>query len=1123
MPDSAAELHAAIQALQAQRAVLGAAVVDTAVATLRAQLATLAAASAPTLPALPAQALRQVTILFLDIVGSTTLSQRLDPEEVHAVVDGALARCTRLVEGQGGKVLQYAGDNLLAVFGAEGSHEDDAQRAVHAGLALLAEGRTLGAEVLAAHGHAGFNVRVGLHTGGVLLGGGVDAEGSIRGMAVNVAARMEQTAPPGALRISQDTYRQVQGVFDVQAQDPIVVKGLDEPVTTWLVQRARPRTQRGGPRGVEGVATALVGRQAQLQVLQAAWQRLHEAPAAGQARLALQLVVAEAGLGKSRLLQSLGEWAASWPTACHHFRGRADPQTQGQPYGLLRDMLARQLLIDETDSPAVTRQKMEDGIAPLFMADDGPALAQAHAHLLGHLIGIDFSDSPHLSGILEDPAQMRSRAFHAAAQALRRISLADGCPLFIALDDLHWADEGTLDFLDHLCRVNHDVPTLILGLARPTLFERRPAWRERHAGSAIELQPLDAQASTALAMQLLSRLPQIPAELLALLTTRAAGNPFFMEELVKMLVDQGALRMGEQGWTLNAGRLLPGGVPSTLTGVVQARLDSLPATERLALQQASVIGMVFWEPALAELDPAAPPALPALVQRQLTLPRDASSLADAREYAFAHHILREVAYDTVLKRYRQLWHARTAAWLSALSGLRAEGLLGLAAEHFERAGDAPRACEHYTRAAESARRKYAHDTTLRCVAAALPLTAACTSEQAPLLRWRLLDARERTLDLQGRRAEQRQDLQELAELAETLDDDRRRADLATRRCLLALRGGDVAGAEQAAREAMRLAARAGDIKLRLNAHRLLADTLARQGQVAQALALANEGLVEVRATGLLGLESRFLNALTVIHAQRGDLMALLENCQQATRLRHELGDRRNEAIGLATLGGIWMALGQHAQAEAALRESLKLHRAVGDRGQEPVALANLSQLALWQGEIPQALDHARQAHAVAAEVQARELEAFALWCLGQAELAQGQITSAESSFAAALVAAQATGSAYALDAQAGLARVALLQGDQAEALRHAEALLLQGADSSALQACLARRLVELSAWQVLHHAGDARTPGLLRAAHQSLQDSAGALADPALRQGMLTGVPEHRQLMAAWAQISGAA
>ena len=304
---------------------------------------------------------------------------------------------------------------------------------------------------------------------------------------------------------------------------------------------------------------------------------------------------------------------------------------------------------------------------------------------------------------------------------------------------------------------------------------------------------------------------------------------------------------------------------------------------------------------------------------------------------------------------------------------------------------------------------------------------------------------------------------------------------------------------------------------------MLADTLARQGQVAQALALANEGLVEVRATGLLGLESRFLNALTVIHAQRGDLMALLENCQQATRLRHELGDRRNEAIGLATLGGIWMALGQHAQAEAALRESLKLHRAVGDRGQEPVALANLSQLALWQGEIPQALDHARQAHAVAAEVQARELEAFALWCLGQAELAQGQITSAESSFAAALVAAQATGSAYALDAQAGLARVALLQGDLAEAMRHAEALLLHGADSSALQACLARRLVELSAWQVLHHAGDARAPGLLRAAHQSLQDSAGALADPALRQGMLTGVPEHRQLMAAWAQFTDAA
>ncbi len=1128
MPDKPdpSPIEAAILALQAQRAVLGDAVVDTAVATLRAQQLVLQqqAAGSPTdtpaapPPAPPVQSLRQVTILFMDIVGSTTLSQRLDPEEVHAVVDGALARCTAHVHALGGKVLQYAGDNLLAVFGAEESREDDAQRAVHAGLAILAEGRALATEVLAAHGHAGFNVRAGAHTGTVLLGGGVDAEGSIRGLAVNVAARMEQTAPPGALRISQHTFRLVQGVFDVQAQDAIVVKGVDEPVTTWLVQRARPRAHRAGPRGIEGLDTRLVGRRSEMQALQGAWQRLQ----AGPARAAVVWVLAEAGLGKSRLLQEFRAWLSSQLGRYHSLSGRADPQTQGQPYGLLRDMLARQLQIDEEDSPAVARQKMEEGIAPLFEADDGPGLAQAHAHLLGHLIGIDFSDSPHLRGILEDPAQVRSRAFHAAAQYLRRVSLADGLPLVMMLDDLHWADEGSLDFIAQLLRSHPDLPLLLLGLARPALLERRPEWTTQPAALCIELHPLGEQSSAELAAQLLQRLPEAPSELLGLLTDRASGNPFFMEELVKMLVDQGAIRTspggvgGKDAWTLNPDRLAADAVPPTLTGVLQARLDSLPAAERLALQQAGVIGMVFWEPALAALDAVAPHALPALVQRHLTVPRDESGLPGAREHAFAHQILREVTYDTVLKRYRQLWHARAGAWLAAQSGLRAEGLQSLAAEHFEKAGDAPRACEHYTRAAESARRGYAHDTTLHCVARALPLCAACAPEQAALLRWRLLDARERTLDLQGHRTEQRQDLQEMAALADTLGDDHRRADLATRHCLLALRGGDAAGAAAAARQAMALAQQAGDVKLRLNAHRLLADALARQGQVAEALALAEAGLVEVRAAGLLGLESRFLNAMTVILAGRNDLLALLHTCQQATQLRRELGDRRNEAIGLATLGGIWMALGQFAPAEAALQEALALHRAVGDRGHEPLALANLSQLALWQGRAALARERAQAAQTIALEVQAHGLEAFSLWCLGQAELAQGQVPAAHAAFSAAMAAAQDMGSPYVHDARAGLARAELARGGLQLARAHVEVLLAHAEAGGSFEGTLARRLIELSCWQVLNQAGDERAPRVLQAAHTALMESAAAVQDPALRAAMLSQVPEHRLIIQAW-------
>ena len=269
------QLEAAIAALQHQRATLGDAAVDSLLAAATARLAVMDGAPAsPAAPTDPAQALRQVTIVFLDVVGSTSLAQHLDPEAIGAVMDGALARATLVVDGHGGRVLQYAGDSLLAVFGGDEAREDDVERAVRCGLALLELGDALGAEVRSEQGHDGFDVRVGIHTGGVLLGGGVDADGSIRGIAVNIAARMEQTAPAGALRISHATHALVRGLFEVERSAPLAVKGVDEPVQSYLVLRARARTFRLGSRGIEGVATAMIGRDAELEALQQHFQRL---------------------------------------------------------------------------------------------------------------------------------------------------------------------------------------------------------------------------------------------------------------------------------------------------------------------------------------------------------------------------------------------------------------------------------------------------------------------------------------------------------------------------------------------------------------------------------------------------------------------------------------------------------------------------------------------------------------------------------------------------------------------------------------------------------------------------------------------------------------------------------
>ena len=467
-------------------------------------------------------------------------------------MDDALSRGTAIVQAHQGKVLQYAGDNLLAAFGVDEAREDDSERAVRCGLTLLELGRALDREVEVAHGHTGFDVRI-------------------------------------------------------------------------------------GTRGIEGVATKMIGRDAELEVLQEAFKQLFI-----ERKLAVVTVVADAGIGKSRLLYEFEAWSEARPETFFIFRRRANPQTQGQPFGLLRDILAWRFQIADDDTIEAARTKMEQGIVPLFVHDDGADLAGGHAHLLGHLIGIEWRDSRHIKGILDDPKQIRNRAFHAAAQLFRRVSASDGSPIVLELEDLHWADSESLDFLAYLTKIDHDVPLLILAFSRPTLFERRASWCAEGIHQRIDLSPLDKAGSRLLANELLKKLPEVPTALRELITGGSEGNPFYMEELVNTLVDQGAIETGET-WRVNAERLLVTHVPATLTGVLQARLDSLPARERLTLQEASVIGQVFWDQALVALDEQAKVTLPALVQRELALPRgdaaQATTTDDLLEYAFKHAIL----------------------------------------------------------------------------------------------------------------------------------------------------------------------------------------------------------------------------------------------------------------------------------------------------------------------------------------------------------------------------------------------------------------------------------------------------------------------------------------------------
>ena len=1104
MPTEQQQLEATIAALEAQRALLGDAVVDMAVAPLRAKLVALAIPE-------PESSLRQVTILFMDVVGSTAVSQLLDPEDTHAVVNGTLTGCTAIVAQHGGKVLQYAGDSLLAVFGADDAREDAAELAVRAGLALLGEGKRQAALVLAQHGYAGFDVRVGLHTGGVLLAGGIDAESGIHGLAVNVAARMEQTAPPGALRISHDSFIHVRGVFEVEAQAPISVKGVDAPVQTYLVKGVKARAFRVMTRGIEGVETRMIGRDAEFGQLKDAFDRLF-----ADRTLAAVSVVGEAGLGKSRLIYEFSNWTEARPEPFLIFQGRATPSTLDQPYGLLRDILAWRFELADGDSMDAAKAKLERGLMPLFEPEDGADGAEAHVHLLGFLIGLDYAESRHIKGIREDQRQIRNRAFHAAAELFRRISIQQQLPIVLQLDDLHWADDASLDFLAYLSQVAHAVPMLIVGLTRPTLFERRSDWIGATPHERIDLAPLGKDPSRELVDELLKKLPSIPSALRELVSGGAEGNPFYMEELVKMLIDQGTIETGGEAWHLDSEKLLATKVPATLTGILQARLDGLPAAERRALQEASVIGLVFWDQALAALDATAAESLPSLARRELALPRPDAALAGMREYAFKHQLLHQVTYETVLKRARRDLHARAADWFAGLTDARASEFLGVAARHYAEAGDEAKAVEYFTRAAEQAKDRFAHETALDLIGEALARIDRLVEPSArSRLEWRLLDARERTFDIQGRREAQATDLDRLDALALELRDPGLQADLAWRRAHRALRMGDWRGTEAAARRSLALAEAAGDAVRRLQAQRLLAVAVGTLGDLEAGRQMAADGLAEAQALGLRAIEAGFLNALCLQAEQSGDSVGVLAFVQQGLAISQELGDRRAEMITRSNLAVGMARFGAFERARAEAEEALTLARALGDRVFESVALGTLSETTLPLGDDALALAYAMAALDIAVETQGKQDELLALLCLGGAELTLGRPEDAATSFARAAELAEFVGQDL-QDARAGLARVALARGDPAAALAHLEPVLAELAGGGTLDGAEAPHLVRLTCWQALDRARDPRAGWMLGVAHGEVQTLAAAITDPDLRESFLTRHPTNRAIVAAW-------
>jgi class 3 adenylate cyclase len=1114
-------LHKAIRALEGQRALLGDAVVNTALAPLREQLAQLESA----LPRSGEQVLKQVSVLFLDVVGSTTLAQQLDPEEVSDVMDGCLQRCTEVVLAHGGKVLQYAGDSLLAAFGAETAREDDAERAVRAGLALLALGRRVGDEVRARHDHAGFDVRVGVHTGSVLLGGGVDEGGTIRGIAVNIAARMEQTAPAGALRISHDSYALVRGIFDVQAQAPLPIKGVDAPVASYLVQRAKPRAFHMGTRGIEQTPTPLTGRDGELARLTTALEQV-----IASRRPQSWLLVAQAGLGKSRLLRELLHHAELLPQACWLLLGRCHPSSELEPYGLLRAMLTWRLDIADSDSAELARRKLVDGLLPwLTAAGSGGDEARVDALCLGHLIGFDFAADPLLAGVLAQPRRLRERGLAAVTHALQGLAGVQGSPIVMLLEDLHWADDASLDWLQGLLQSPPDLPLLLVMSARPSLFERRADWSTPPTPYYLMmLSPLPHEQRNALTATLLRRLPNPPAALLELIDHHAEGNPFYAEELVKMLLDQGVLAEDERApgrWRLHQAQLRPDRVPGTLTGVLQARLDALAADERHALQMASVIGPVFWDDALATLAPTARAAIDPLQRKAMVLQRPQSRFEDTAERSFHHHLLHQVTYGTVLKAARQEGHARAAAWLQARAGDRSDEILAITAEHFERAGDPAQAFNWYARASEQARER---DALLAALTYCERALAQPTSGN-PRERIEVIIRQADSCDALGRYAEMGRLLDQALQEIELIGAKDLRLKAVSSKMLLADRLGDVEGGWALALDLAAAAEAAdspGQAALAWGNLAWISKTrgqfeLARE-QVARGLVWAREGARRrPTAKNPVLYEVQLLQVEASIHDDAFDD----DRCEQALRASLEsaetlASDARARANAHLHLGLLALRRIDLAAAASHLRMAEQMTAAIPVPRTLHACRRELANLQLMQGDAPAAAALAAAA-AASFEALGAQIDTAHCWLVAaQAHRQLGHAGDAAEACRRAVMGFEAGGGAEGANGArcARLLLAASLQslGNRSEALTlvHAELDAETAADAPALNPqTLAARM---AAWSVLVAHADPRAPDMLEKAWSGLQRHLQRRADPLLRARMRDDVPLHREIAAAW-------
>lgn len=896
---------------------------------------------------------RVVTMLFCDVVGSTAASGQLDPEEWTEVMNGAFDFMIKPIYHFEGTVARLMGDAILAFFGAPIAHEDDPQRAVLAGLEIVRDIQHYRREIKS-RWSVDLNVRVGINTGLVVVGAvGSDMrlEYTAMGDAINLAARMEQTAEPGTVQIAEETFRLVAPVFETKALGGIVVKGKSLPVPSYQVlgRKAAPSPLRG----IEGLDAPLVGRTSE-------WQRLEDTAAKLERGLGgILLLVGEAGLGKSRLINELKARVQNRPTSCAWHETATLSYETSRPYALFQRLMRRLVGATAGDPPDQLSEKLEALVGAI--AGEEAAAVRPVFNALFNLAQTD-GQTP-----LEGEA-FKGRLFTVMGKLWRQ--QAERQPTVLVFDDLHWSDPASVALLLHLLPLTAEVPLLILGATRPE--SGAPGWQVKLTAERdfneqymeIALQALSEADSGELVDRLLT-ISNLPPQLRAQILYKSEGNPFFVEEVVRTLIDSGAVIHDEKGRTWRASGAgevidIPGNVQSLLT----ARIDRLEAGARDTLQLAAVVGRNFYYRVLAhvarigsDLDDQL------LTLRRSQLIQEYSRLPEL-EYIFRHALTQEAAYSTILLRRRRIFHGRIGQALEELFPDQQEELAGGLARHFYLARDYERGLRYYALAGDVAFRQFAAQEAIESYSKAIECSEKVEQIGSEQL-IHLYRRRGRAYELSNQFNDALDNYQRMVMLAQERDNKALLLSALTSQCILF--GGqsplhDPPRAQKLGEEALQLARELGDRAAEARVLWALMLSIAMGGgDNLRALAFGQESLAICRELGLTEQMGYTLHNLANIYQSLDRIEESLQAALDARAVWVALKNTPMLADSYSLTSNVTLIGGDYETTITDAKEMLRLGQSIGNSWTQTVAYLYSGPSLTEQGVFGQAYQAFHQA------------------------------------------------------------------------------------------------------------------------------------------------------------------